>query len=65
VLTLSCACYVRTSGEVDGMKSVGGSAEPSSRGADGQPVYTMEHMLPILRRCVYRMTQCDLCIFTS
>lgn len=39
------------SGEVDGMKSVGGSAEPSSRGAEGQPVYTMEHMLPILRRC--------------
>ena len=36
-------------GEVDGMKSVGGSAVPSV-GADGQSAYTMEHMLPILKR---------------
>lgn len=38
-------------GEVDGMKSVGGSAVPNVD-ANGQSAYTMEHMLPILKRYV-------------
>ena len=40
-----------TLGDIDGMKNIAGSAAPSL-GVDGLPQYTMDHILPILRRYV-------------
>lgn len=38
-----------TLGDIDGMKSVSGGALPAV-GPDGRGAYTMDHIIPILRR---------------
>lgn len=37
-------------GNIDGMPSTGGGSSIPAPGPDGQPAFTMDHMLPILRR---------------